>query len=136
MKGPSIVRVLRQSLRQFAIAWLVIQVVSLSALAGFDCCASHRAAKQQAKAAQAAAEPTLCPMHAAARNTDRAPEKCVMRGTCNGPMAALFVLFTNNGIPSESPVTTPALDLTTAFTLSDDTFVVHFESPEPQPPRA
>src|SRR5262245_7566352 len=100
----------------------MIQVVSLSALAGFDCCASHREAKQQAKAARAAAEQTPCPMHAAASNTDKAPAKCVMRGTCHGPMAALFVLFTNNGIPSESPVTTPALDLTAASTLSDETF--------------
>jgi hypothetical protein len=135
------VRSLRQNLRQIAIAWLIIQAVSLSALAGFDCCAMHRAAKPEAKVAQAA-EAAPCPMHAASARSDARPAsdqqnpgKCVMRGPCKGPMAALLVFLSNNGIPPESIATTPALVVTATPRLSSETFVVHFESPDPPPPR-
>ena len=58
-----------------------------------------------------------------------------MRGTCKGPMAALLVFLSNNGIPSESIATTPALVVTATPLLSSETFVVHFESPDTPPPR-
>ena len=134
-------RSLRQNLRQLAIAWLVIQAVSLSALAGFDCCATHRAATAEAKTAQAA-DAAPCPMHAASARSgaepasnQQKPAKCVMRGTCNGPMAALLAALSNNGIPSESIATTPTLVVIATPLSSPATFVVHFESPDTPPPR-
>ena len=39
-------RSLRRNLRQLAIAWIVVPAVSLSALAGFDCCAAHQPVKR------------------------------------------------------------------------------------------
>jgi hypothetical protein len=128
------VKSLRQNLRQLAIAWLVIQALSLSALAGFDCCATHRAVRQEATAA--AAEGVPCPMHAASANTAPAnAERCVMRGTCKGPIAALFVLLANNGVPAESPVAAADVGVSPAPVLLPETFAVHFESPDTPPPR-
>jgi hypothetical protein len=135
------VQSLRQHLRPLAIAWLLSQAVSVSALAGFDCCAAHRTPKTEAKAAPSA-EKVACPMHGAAPSdaapaSDRQkPAKCVMRGTCNGPIAALLVVLSNDGIPSESIATTPGLVALAAPPRSPETFVVHSESPDPPPPRA
>jgi hypothetical protein len=81
-------------------------------------------------------------MHAASARGDvkqtssqQNPGKCVMRGTCKGPMAALFVFLSNHGVPSTWMTTTPDLDVTTGPNPSRETFVVHFESPDPPPPR-
>jgi hypothetical protein len=136
------VKSLRQYLQPIAIAWFVSQAVSLSALAGFDCCAAHRPPKPEAKTAQPA-EGAPCPMHAAASARSDAPPatdhekqtKCVMRGTCKGPMAALLVFLSNNGIPSESIAATPGLAVTAAPPPSPETFVLHFELPDTPPPR-
>ena len=125
-------RSLRRNLRQLAIAWIVVQAVSVSALAGFDCCAAHQPVKRNLPPAQTA-EGSPCPMHAASRPP--VPEKCVMRGTCKGPMAALLVLLSNNGIPSESPVAGPDFHAGPSPNPPVDTFIVHFESPDPPPPR-
>lgn len=134
-------RLLRQSLRQVAIAWLLIQAVSLSALVGFDCCATHRAVKQEPKATQAA-ERSPCPMHAASTRSNveqtsnqQDPGKCVMRGTCKGPLAALFAFLSNHGVPSTWVTATPDLDVTAVPNSSPEIFVVHFESPDHPPPR-
>ena len=126
---------LRLHLRQLAVAWMVIQTVSLSAFAGFDCCATPRAVRREAKAQAAEASP--CPMHAASGNTaSKSTEKCVMRGTCSGPIAALFVLLANNGVPAESPATAPDHEIGAAPIPPTETFIVHFESPDTPPPRA
>jgi hypothetical protein len=141
IEGVPIVKSLRRYLRPIAMAWLVSQAVSLSALAGFDCCAAHRAPGPEAKAAQPA-DGAPCPMHAASARSDappasdhQNPTKCVMRGACRGPMAALLVFLSNNGIPPESIATTPGFVATAAPRPSPETFAVHFESPDPPPPR-
>ena len=125
-------RSLRRNLRRLAIAWIVVQTVWVSALAGFDCCAAHQQVKHTVAGSQAA-EGKPCPMHAASQTP--APEKCVMRGTCKGPMAALLVLLSNNGIPSESPVAGPDFHVGLSPNPPVETFIVHFESPDPPPPR-
>jgi hypothetical protein len=135
------VKALRQHLRPLAIAWLLSQAVSLAAIVGFDCCAAHRTPTPEAKAPQPA-ETVACPMHAAAAagagtpmSNQQNPVKCVMRGSCNGPMAALLAVLSNNALPSESIAPTPALVAVAAPPRSPETFVVHSESPDTPPPR-
>jgi hypothetical protein len=93
----------RRHLRAWASTWLVIQVLSLSALLPRDCCAAHRLHK--GPAAHGAADEAACAMHPAQK-----PEpECSLRGTCNGPVLALPITTT-----SADPASTP-------FTLAPDT---------------
>jgi len=47
----------------------------------------------------------------------------------------LLVLLSNNGIPSESPVAGPDFRAGPSPNPPAETFIVHFESPDPPPPR-
>jgi len=98
---------IRSRLFAFAVVWLACQVGSLSAFLPQDCCPDHRqpAAKDchQQSAAPVAedqcpmhqADGKPCPMHSSAGNQGR---PCTMRGTCNGPAAALATLLSIPGI--------------------------------------
>src|SRR4051812_32251278 len=92
---------IRRRLRLWAAIWLILQAASLPAIAARNCCAVHRAESAQRETSchktvaattcpMPAADGTPCPMHTGERAHDRQAERCVMRGTCDGPMAALF----------------------------------------------
>jgi hypothetical protein len=57
----------RRRLRTAVIAWMLFQVVSLSALVPRDCCDAHRPAAQ-AERCHETAESSYCPMRAQGRN--------------------------------------------------------------------
>ena len=43
-----------------------------------------------------------CPMHGGGHDSTPAPQqRCSMQGTCDGPMAALFVIISNQGVLTE-----------------------------------
>src|SRR5215207_9343713 len=113
---------LRRHLRFWVTTCLVFQVVSLSALVPRDCCAAHRVATakqakdkschEEAAAAQAAdaeqcpmpgATGAACPMHSAGHDSapPAAGQRCSMQGTCGVPMAAMFVIISNQGVLTE-----------------------------------
>ena len=72
----------------------------------------------------------------AAEQPQDSTNRCALRGTCNGPMAALFALLSNHGILPESA--TPIPNIGGAFIAAPalENVVSRLESPDPPPPRA
>jgi hypothetical protein len=144
---------LRRRLRFCVTTWLVFQVVSLSALVPRDCCAAHRVAtarektchEEAAKQEQAAgdhcpmpgAAGQACPMHGNGHDGQQAPaSRCSMQGTCDGPMAALFVIISNHGVLTEPLVITHDLRSSDALAIAREDLVSRHVPPDAPPPRA
>ena len=145
---------LRHHLRFWVMTWLVFQVVSLSALVPRDCCAAHRVAATKEKTChkEAAATPQpahgvhcpmpgasgeACPMHAERHDGHQTPRaKCMMQGTCGGPMAALFVIISNHGVLTDSPQLARDLSTTPVPAPAREDVVSRFTPPDAPPPRA
>jgi hypothetical protein len=144
---------LRQHLRFWVTTWLICQVVSLSALVPRDCCAAHRLATEKAKncheeaavpheAADGAPCPMpgnvgeACPMHGANPDRQSPARKCIMQGTCDGRMAALFVIISNHGVLSELPRLAHDLTVTAASKPAREALTSRFTPPDSPPPRA
>ena len=68
-----------------------------------------------------AADGAPCPMHQSGHHDaeDKPNDKCSMRGTCDGPMAALFALLSNHGVLRDSIILLP--DLHTGSAATPDT---------------
>ena len=128
---------------------MVFQVASLSALVPRDCCAAHRPAandKEQSchKSTAAthcpmrAADGTPCPMHRGGRNDagEKPTDKCSIRGTCNGPMAALFALLSNHGVLTDSFAMLPDVRASYVAAHTRENLISRLASPDPPPPRA
>jgi len=141
-------RSIRRSLRLWVATWLVVQVASLSALVPRDCCAAHRQAASTAKpschekaaATQCpirAADGTPCPLHRGDHNeaADTSRDGCAMRGTCTGPMAALFAQLSNYGILTDSFQLRPDVHRGSAAASPPEQLVTRLASPGPPPPR-
>ncbi len=141
---------LRRHVRLWAMAWMLVQVASLSAFVPRDCCASHRPVEADADCHQAApkaahcpmrgADGAACPMHrdaeAKANRRETAPEtaECTMGAACEGP--PLFAVFWNPGILPDIPAgtaqgATPAPLLTVSEHPLSQT-----RPPDRRPPRA
>ena len=141
---------LRRHLRLWVATWLVFQAVSLSALVPRDCCAAHRpAARSKEHSCHKTAAATHCPMHADGRHavpdapgrSRHAPPRnpatrCSMRGTCDGPMAALFALLSNYGVLTDSFAMSPDLHASPAALHTRENLISRLASPDPPPPRA
>ena len=145
---------LRQHLRFWVTTWLVFQVVSLSALVPRDCCAAHRIATEKEKschedaaAAPASADGDHCPMpdkagqacsmHGTAHDGDQSPaRKCTMQGTCEGPLAAVFVIISNHGVLAQTLQLAHDLTVTAAPNPAREELVSRFTPPASPPPRA
>jgi hypothetical protein len=112
---------IRRHARAWVLAWLVCQVASLSAFVPRDCCAAHRAAP--VKAADAP-----CPMHA--RQTEQ--DRCTLRGTCGGPMAALPLVWTSPGVAPATLTLFP--DMTVGRRIEAPTLSVVGVRPLPDTP--
>jgi hypothetical protein len=117
---------LRRHMRLWATFWLVFQVATLSAFVPRDCCTAHQ---EKAVSASPCHEDTpaahcpmrnangaACPMHSRSQtgsHTDHrhheepATSDCSMRGTCNGPLAAMLSLLSNSGILPDGLVVAP-----------------------------
>ena len=146
---------LRRHLRFWVTTWLVFQVVSLSALVSRDCCAAHRVVTEKEKSchkdAAAAHEPTAvgdhcpmpgaagqsCPMHGDGHGAPQAPAtRCSMQGTCDGPMAAFFVIISNQGVLTEPLVIAHDLSASLALAMPREELVSRYVPPDAPPPRA
>jgi hypothetical protein len=120
----------RRRLRVSAAAWLLIQVVSLSAFIPADCCAAHSSNAGAAKA--------HCPMHADEHHHQPAESttQCSMRGTCGGPVAALVVLLSNHGVLTAPFALSPEANAGLVTDARRENLTRRLASPEPPPPRA
>ena len=141
---------IRCGLRLWVATWLIVQVASLSALVPRDCCAAHRAATKarpachQAPAVAVTHCPmparsgTACPMHGGhdAATADRSGDGCAMRGSCKGPMAALFTLLSNYGPLTVPFQLQPDVYARSAPVRAGETLVTLLVPPDSPPPRA
>jgi len=134
-------RFIRQHLVALSLAWLAGQAASLTAFMPQDCCPAHHqpadakdchkqpVAADQCPMHQADGKP--CPMHDGAQGEER---PCVMRGTCNGPAAALATLFSVPGIlVDQSPA--PVVDRVSALFVTPDVSASLFVPLDTPPPR-
>ena len=148
----------RRRLRLFATTCLVLQVAWLIAIVPSDCCPAHRAVQSERRCHQQVganqcpmrtANGQPCPMHRGSSHhahqnlagdtpdgTQTAPDSCVLRGACGGPMAAFLTLRSAHGILPVSPVVGRDLELRSVTVASRHDPVGHVDSPEPPPPRS
>jgi hypothetical protein len=138
---------LRRHLRLWVAAWLAFQVASLSAFVPRDCCAAHRRATSSKHSCHQNDPATHCPMRAAAgaacamhqgshTGADASNQACSMRGTCDGPMAALLALLSNHGVLTDSFVTLPDPQVTDVAARTREHLITRLAPPDPPPPRA
>ena len=141
---------IRRGLRLWVATWLVLQVASLSALVPRDCCAAHRPGGKRRKAHVSpegrrdavsdargqAARPAPCTVAATARRPTRPRDDCAMRGTCSGPMAALFAQLSNYGVLPATLQVLPDVRQGAVTRSSDEQLLTRLASPDSPPPRA
>jgi hypothetical protein len=140
---------LRRHLRLSVATWLVFQAASLTVLIPLDCCGAHRpAASSQGPSCHEntaathcptrAAGGTPCPMHRGGHTDagDRSSNRCSMRGTCNGPAAAMVALLSNYGVLADSFAMLPDLHTSSAAIHTRENLITRLASPDPPPPRA
>ena len=135
---------IRRRLFALAVVWLACQIGSLAAFLPQDCCPDHRqpaardchetpAASDQCPMHRADGKP--CPMHAGTGSSESQNRPCAMRGTCNGPAAALATLLSIPGVlVDQSPA--PVDDRISAIVLTAEvspSLSVQHDTP---PPRA
>ena len=131
-------RIFRRHLRSLATVWLVVQAGWVSAIVPRDCCAAHRPAT--VKTDRSCHDPVaVAHMHhemGQPREQQQDANKCALRGTCAGPMAALFALLSNHGILTESATPTPNTGTALVAPPAIENVVGRLETPDPPPPRA
>ena len=150
-----IMTALRRHVRLWAVAWLVLQVAMLLAFVPQDCCAAHKAAALSAppchentpaaRCPMRGANGAACPMHSRSQSNDHADHShhkqpsssdCSIRGTCNGPMAAMLALLSNYGILPDGFLVAPDDGPSLISTSAQEDLVSRLASPRPPPPRA
>jgi hypothetical protein len=140
---------IRRRLRFWVAAWLLFQVASLSALVPRACCVSHRAAATDqepnchgnsaaSNCPGHAAHGTPCPMHTSDRHDgeEQASDRCSMRATCDGPVAAMFALLSNYGVLSEPFPILPDVHAGSVSLQTRENLISRLAPPDSPPPRA
>ena len=140
---------LRRHLQLWVATWLVFQVASLSALVPLDCCAAHRpAAGDKEPSCHERTAATHCPMRAAggapcpmhrgghSDAAEKPSNECLMRGTCDGPMAAVFALLSNHGVLTDSFAMLPDRQGHYLTAHARENLISRLASLDPPPPRA
>jgi hypothetical protein len=138
---------IRRRLRLWAAVWLLLQAASLPAIAARNCCAVHRSESARDEPSchknvtattcpMPAADGTPCPMHKGDGAAGQTRERCVMRGTCDGPMAALFPTLGALGILPDvaTMMSDTHADAAAAQTLEN--LIRRLTPPDTPPPRA
>ena len=135
-------RLIRRRLVALSLAWLACQAGSLAAFVPQDCCPAHHqpaeakdchkqpAADESCPMHQADGQP--CPMHSGAQSQER---PCLMRGTCNGPAAALATLFSVPGILADQ-APAPVVEQISSFFIAQDVSPSLFLPLDTPPPRS
>jgi hypothetical protein len=139
---------IRRRLRFWVAAWLVFQVASLSALVPRACCVAYRAAATDKEpdchgnsaashCPMPAADGTPCPMHQSGHHDagEASSDRCSMRATCDGPVAALFALLSNYGVLSDSYVMSPDVHAGSVSLQTRETLISRLAPPDSPPPR-
>ena len=152
-------RSLRRRLHGWVMAWMVFQVVSLSALVPRDCCKAHAHQGTTTPSHHETAAGAHCPMpktdgrpcsmhqDPAIRQHDHGPtasdrsatppvDGCAMRGSCDGPTAGFIALLSQAGELIDSPSVPATLDRQRIVARVSERIVSRLESPDPPPPRA
>ena len=155
---------IRRRMRLWAAIWMVFQVALLSAFVPRDCCAAHKLmASHKAHASQQADAPAChetaapaeesgsqssmpdshadgasCPLHRDGVRGTAAPgaNPCGIRGTCDGPMAALATLLSNHGVLTDSFVLSPDFGIGSPAVPLGENPIRRLASPDAPPPRA
>jgi hypothetical protein len=94
----------------------------------------------------AEADGDACPMHrdqtshhsehASHGDRDKPSDSdCSMRGTCNGPMAAMFAFLSNHGILTDAVVIATEQHRGPVPALTRESLASRLASPDPPPPR-
>ena len=110
---------LRRNLRLWVGVWLVAQVASMTAFVPADCCLAHSGAAQASE-------------H---RCHESVPQTCAIRGTCDGPVAALLTFLSNIGVPNVSYGLAPELRASLIGVSPTENLISPAVSPDPPPPR-
>jgi hypothetical protein len=122
----------RRRLRVWATACLVWQAVSLSAIVPRMCCAAH----QPPASTVSTGDEIPCPMHGGSQNAPPTREQCSLTSACNGPIAVLSALLSNQGIVSEPITVAPDPIAEPAIASAPARLVRQLAAPDPPPPRA
>ena len=140
---------IRRRLRFWVAAWLIFQVASLSALVPRACCVPYGAAAtdqepnchQNSGASHCpvrTADGTLCPMHQSGHHgaEEQPSDRCSMRATCDGPVAAMFALLSNYGVLSHSFLIAPDAHAGSLSLQTRENLISRLAPPHSPPPRA
>jgi len=136
--------IVRTHLRLLATAWILFQATSLSALVPRACCLAHSAAmaKTAVDCHQKSPEPqAMHHMHGAthqqaAQPVEKPAGDCAIRGLCGGPLAAMFAIFSTQGVLTERAASLTALNGTAATLVPTDQLIGLSAPPDAPPPRA
>ena len=85
-----------------------------------------------------AADGAPCPMHESGHHDaeDKPNDKCSMRATCDGPVAALFALLSNYGVLRDSTILSPDVPTGSVTLLIRENLTSRLAPPDSPPPRA
>jgi hypothetical protein len=133
---------LRRRLPFWLALWLVGHTVGAVALVPLDCCADHAVAALAEPGChrQATAVDEHCPMRADNGNPcpmHAEPESdCVLRGGCQGPIAALAAILSQHGTLAAPFDVTPDLRSMAGIPVPAQNAITLRVTPESPPPRA
>jgi hypothetical protein len=124
--------------------WLVCQMSTLMALVPRDCCAAHRPEQGDPHAGHGPVAPAAPAAsadehaHHQMHQEDVPPvRQCAVRGTCDGPMAALMAVLSIQVVPpSEAFHVLPDLRVVAAIRSADQVLTSLLAPPDAPPPRA
>ena len=129
-------RVLRRRLRMIAATWVVLQTVSLSALAAPWCCLGSQAPAMSTNVppCHMHQEQAGAHQHSAAPEQSRRDVNCSMRAACGGQAAALFASLSHIAVLQGSIVVADSRSADVVLS-SHDQLTLQFPSPDAPPPR-
>lgn len=119
-----VMAVFRRHLRVWVAAGLVFQVATLSAFVPRDCCEGHRHAAERAETCH---EPAA---------DDQPVPQCTMRGSCDGPMAMLATVLSNNGVLTRTFAFLPVVESSRLAASAGERLTSQLLPPDAPPPRA
>ena len=134
----------RRHLRFFAAIWILFQTTSLSALVPRACCLVHETASartaadchQESTDAQSMHHMRRAAHQHSAPSSQKPPGDCAIRGTCGGPLAAMFAIFSTQGVLTERIDSLPVLCWTPATVAATAQLIGLSAPPDAPPPRA
>ena len=122
----------RRHLKLWAAAWLVGQVLGLSALVPRPCCLAHKPAAQ----AKPAADDEICPVHQAAAAQVQPDPACELRSTCAGPSAAVLAMLSAHAVLPDMFVVEASTAVRSFVRSPGERLLSALAAVDPPPPRS